>query len=278
MRRYPSVISDPKDETIKRLNDELMMLRYELISVAPQEAGLLLGSYYKCKSRSEIHHWLNDIAEQISAMAKPLPKYQNSVWGERGNCPLCGSGGNSFNDEGFALPEGLRRHLVGFGNAHHCVITKAARDLARQYGHDQFAALEEQERLDKLDELASRRKIETVYQTSPLNEPLLMSEHIWSSENVRNPDQLIWAEDRLLDLGFQKQINGNIEAWTDEHEKWVVYADHRQVGRINFTAWKKPLPKRTPSNTYKYRLNYFHLLDSWKKNLKEKYEKRLPEN
>jgi hypothetical protein len=103
-----------------------------------------------------------------------------------------------------------------------------------------------------------------------------MDEDVYSVEGARTSEQMLFATKRLEELGLEKRFASNVEAWVDERPHWIVYADPRTSGRIDFTVWKKPLPKRRPVRSYNYRIQSFYLLDSWKNDLKKKYESRLP--
>lgn len=275
MRPYPALVENDKDRLIQKLKDELWMLRRSLINLPPYELAQILGSYRDCLSSKETHQWIDHIAEKIGAHAEPL-KSEVPVWGSRANCPLCGLGADSPYQEGFALPEGLRRHLVGYGNTHQCLFTETARYLARDYWKDKFSESDRKEREAEQQEIAKRRAKETLYQLDPFDNGHLLDEEFWLSEKPRDAKELDWAESRLRTLGFEKRVDGNVQSWIDDQEHYVVYADLRSAGRINFLVWKKPLPKRSPANTYRYRICQFYLLDSWKNDLGSKYESRLP--
>ncbi|WAB92725.1 hypothetical protein OSS47_01690 [Pseudomonas citronellolis] len=275
MRQHSTLVESDKDKIIDRLRDDLWMLRSNLIHLLPYETVQILSSYHGCLSRKDTYQWLDQISEKIIAYAQPL-ETKASGWGSRANCPLCGRGADSPYQEGFALPEGLRRHLVGYGNTHQCLFTEVAEYLARDHWRDKFAESERLEREAEQKELVERRSKEALYQLDPFDGGHLLDEGISYGEKPRHAEDLDWAESRLHFLGMEKKINGNIQSWVDDRETFVVYADVRSAGRINFSVWKKPLPKRPPSNTYRYRLGYFYLLDNWKNNLKSKYESRLP--
>ncbi|QIQ21004.1 hypothetical protein [Zophobihabitans entericus] len=188
---------------------------------------------------------------------------------------MCHSNGSSTLREGFAFPEGLRRHLLGEGKAHQCLFIKVAKDIAWSHWNKKFAESDRQEREEERQQLARRRQTEALYKTSPFEEVLI--DNGWSFNAKRNKEQLTFAEERLSQIGFTKITGGNIQAWVQEHEKYIVYADWRISRSITFSVWKKPLPKKQPFNTYKYKLKEFYLLDEWKHDLVEKYKKRLPD-
>lgn len=98
---------------------------------------------------------------------------------------------------------------------------------------------------------------------------------MWPSNKPRCADELKWSDNRLHILGFKKRIINNLQSWVDGREHYIVYADQRLVGRINFSIWKKPLPKRPTTNIYRYKKGQFYLLDTWKNDLQSKYESRL---
>jgi hypothetical protein len=74
------------------------------------------------------------LVEHLLGHAKPQPWQEMrgvSSISDRARCPLCGgSSDNPHGEEGFAYPEGLRRHLAGSYNARQCNVVKAAVDLA----------------------------------------------------------------------------------------------------------------------------------------------------
>ncbi|MCL2125514.1 MAG: hypothetical protein FWH33_05940 [Oscillospiraceae bacterium] len=126
--------------------------------------------------------------------------------------------------------------------------------------------------LQKQQDLQVRRKNESLFKITPFEE-VLYDEYL-NDKIPRNEDQLNWAEHRLSELGFLKNTEDRRISWLDEHESYVVYADLRANGRIDFSVWKKPLPKKT-TKSYKHRVLSFYFLDTWKNKLKQKYEAQL---
>jgi hypothetical protein len=252
------------------------MARYTLLRTLPEDMHRLLTSYYDCETREESWDWLDRVAEVVMDMAQPLPGTVGSWDGERGMCPLCGGGSDSYYEQGFKLPEGLRRHLVGYGRTRQCAFTETAHKLALDDWFERFHEAEENQRVERENQKQQRRTIETTYQVDPFGPPKLIDEDAYSFEKARTTEQMLFARKRMGDLGLEKRFESNVETWVDERPNWIVYADPRTSGRINFTVWKKPLPKRRPANSYKYRIESFYLLDSWKNDLKRKYESRLP--
>ena len=61
--------------------------------------------------------------------------------GDRAYCPLCGgSSQNFYGGEGYAYPDGLRRHLESSYNAHRCAIVGLCRENVRMEQESQELA------------------------------------------------------------------------------------------------------------------------------------------
>lgn len=264
------------ENEIRRLKNDLYMARRAVIGLMPPDIGPLLRGYYPCASREEGARWFDDLVDVLidRAGSAALPA---SAWGERRTlCPLCNRGSDSPYVEGYALPEGLRRHLTGWGNTHHCVVMEIVSKLAYEHWHERFGEAERRARQAEQDALAERRRTETAYRTSPVGEPKLVDEGAYSWSPARTPDQLAWAEERLKELGMRCVVAGNVRCWLDERNDYVVYADPRHAGRINFEVWRRPLPKGTGRQLrLSHRRGHFYLLDSWKKDLASKYRQRV---
>ncbi|HEX7803887.1 MAG TPA: hypothetical protein VF471_14145 [Pseudoxanthomonas sp.] len=252
------------------------MARYTLLNRLPPELYQLLSSYRNCEARSDTYRWLDIVAESILGHVQPLSGATSHSSNGRAMCPLCGDGANSYYEQGFSFPEGLRRHLVGYGNTHQCVFTDTAMKLASNDWKDRFSEEEENKRVEMEEKAQARRKVERMYRIDPLTQPKLADEGMFYGSVARTPQQMESTRNRMASLGLKCVVDGNVEAWVDDRDAWVVYADPRGEGRIDFTVWKKPLPKRTSANNYKYHVASFHILDSWKNELKKKYESRLP--
>lgn len=261
------------DKTIQNLKDEIWQTRYSLLSLVPEPYHKILTNYY-FQTREERYQWINETIQEILDLTQPIDKYKDS-YSPRAYCPLCKQKNSSwYGEEGFTFPEGLRRHLVGFGRTHQCVVTETAHKLALDYWHEKFAEIEEQDRIEKNKKLKKRKQVEELYKISPYDEALLLDESLW--QEPRNSQQLEWAIERLNGLGFTKYQENNMISWTNEYENWIVYADIRKKGRIEFIVWKKPILKKNPINSYKQRISQFYLLDTWKNDLKLKFSSRLP--
>lgn len=136
-RRTPFNPFEQHDREVKRLKDELYEARSALVGLMPHEARIILWSYLNIQTAEEWYRWPDETAEKIGDLCTDVTqrKYEGYIYEQRAKCPLCGDGPQSFYDgnSGFKLPEGLRRHLVGYGNARECPVFGAARALARDF-------------------------------------------------------------------------------------------------------------------------------------------------
>ena len=129
------------DPRIRQLETDLFYARCALVDLMPEAVRKILGSYRTVKTTQDWFGWSTRAAEQIAELAENVVQrtYQgHPVDAPRAKCPLCGAGPQSFYDDhlGFALPEGLVRHLTGGSNARQCPVFGAAYALARDYIRD----------------------------------------------------------------------------------------------------------------------------------------------
>jgi len=273
-----AVIVDPYEKEISALSNKLREARYTILSLMPKAAQEALKSYLSCESRQETHGWVNRTAETIVSLAHILPPEEGSYFSNRACCPLCGGESSSPYERGFTVPEGLRRHLIGWGNTRPCEVLEAAFALANEYWHEKFHAEEQIEKAQKEERRRQRKASEVLYRTTPDREPELIDEGSIFRGPFRNESELAWAEQRLAYLGFQFTCEDNVKAYTSERGDWLVYADPRVKGKIEFRAYKKPLPKKARGSHIRRGVSRsFYLLDSWKNDIRGKYESRLME-
>ena len=119
---------------IRRLEDELFFAREAIIHLVPPAAREVLIGHRRCQSREELLRWFPLAAETIVEMADavPPPTCQGyPIDHARAKCPLCGQGPESPYYQGYALPEGLTRHLRGTHRSRQCDVFGAAEALAR---------------------------------------------------------------------------------------------------------------------------------------------------
>lgn len=261
------------EEQIKKLEQELCSARYAILGLAPAAYRQVLTSYYHCNDRSESYHWLGSVAEQIIETVEPLPDEKESFFGARAYCPLCGEGTSSAYERGYALPEGLRRHLTGWGKSQICAVMEAAHQLALDHFHDEFSADDEAHRLEQQKRKNERMQSEILIRTGPTSEPELLDETGYFGE-PRNKIEWIKAESRLVELGFQMSEEERVRQYVFDAEGYGVYADPRSNKEIEFRVYRKPFPKRM-SRTRVRRYSRFVIKDSWKNDIQGKFQARL---
>ncbi|MGE3488334.1 MAG: hypothetical protein AB7L09_26840 [Nitrospira sp.] len=125
----------------EKLRNELSLARMALIGIASPEFQDLFHGIFSCKRREEAYEWQRFATEKIIERVKPRPASEMGDVphnGPRAYCPMCGgSSGNIYQIQGFAHPEGLRRHLEGSFNARQCVAMKAALAIAIEATEDE---------------------------------------------------------------------------------------------------------------------------------------------
>jgi hypothetical protein len=268
-RHHETLIPNVYERRIEKLEEDLRASRETILAILPEKLSTQLRSYYSCENREETYAWTVRVQEEILAAAKVVEK----IYRAEALCPLCGDGANNHYREGFSFPLGLERHLTGRGNAPRCAVMDAAMALARDYWERQFSAAEVAEKDNKRREKIARAKTDMVYRYDLFDPPELIDEISPFSE-PRTPEQMQWAEDRLKDLGFDIRTDGNVRSYIIDAESHVVYADPRVVKTIKFRVFKKPLPNRRLSRPGSS-CAHFDLQDSWKHDLRSKFEKRL---
>src|SRR2546430_17552179 len=119
------------------LRDELSRARSTVLQLMPERIRDILVSYHNCRSTSELREWQYKTAEKLVEVAESRPAHEMGAYASlspRALCPLCGgSSDNPGSALGFALPEGLLRHLVGSHNASPCPVLEVALSLCREH-------------------------------------------------------------------------------------------------------------------------------------------------
>jgi hypothetical protein len=166
------------------------------------------------------------------------------------------------------LPEGLRRHLVGYGKTAQCSIIFAARSLAGTAWNDRALPR------------SANAPTEPAYgQASVLGEPEIEERDdsrlpdevaLTDARPVDGPRSLAWAEQRLLNFGFQKidvdAAKDYVKTVTHEQGRFVVHADPRHARRIAFSISRAfPADHGRPKI-----LRRFNVSDFWVSHLREK--------
>lgn len=263
---------DSSNSEIEKLKRELADAREAVIEMTPDKVRTVLHGYLRCESRADANRWSGTAVDTLIDAAEVIPG--SGVFSDRANCPLCGYGGQGPYVDGFTVPEGLRRHLTGWGRVSQCTVMATVMKLAREHWNRKFHEVELEEEKVKHVKLAARLNSETLYKVSPFGEPVLASSD--SLSEARNEADLAWAEERLKSLGFKVMNEGRVRTYLDEHADYVVYADPRMKGDIKFTVHKLPFKKRSRRTNLIFG-GYFRLADSWKNELPQKYAKRLEE-
>jgi hypothetical protein len=131
-----SIFSD--EEIISDLRRDLDAAVRSIILLMPEDAQSILRSFYECESRDKTYRWRHLAALRVVHLAKPLPKGIHDSR-DRAYCPLCGEGALPPSAEGYAIPEGLRRHLFGWGGKQtQCSVFNTVELGARWYWSDKF--------------------------------------------------------------------------------------------------------------------------------------------
>jgi hypothetical protein len=255
------------EQTISHLQNELHRTRLSVMEMMPFEAQVILTSYHSCKSRQHTRLWPHIAATKIIELATILPPtiFDSS---KRAYCPLCGASGSNKYSPGFSVPEGLRRHLLGWSNSSICPMFDIVLRMANEEWDKSFFETEEQERA----RIQERKKHETLYKAAPKDEPKLLDEGFSLFQRPRTLKELPWAEARLATLGFLTLTEDRVRWYIDERERFVVYADPCEHGQISFRVYAKPVPKRGHTS----QISDFRLFDRWKNDIRRKYEARLP--
>lgn len=267
-------MKDARDARISELEQALWIAREAIIHLAPDEYRDLLQSFHSCETMSETFSWSDSVAEKIVEQVKPIANPNRpDVFSARACCPLCRDGAQNFNEQGFKLPEGLRRHLVGYGGIRQCVVLEAATSLARNRWHSKFSESEAKEATLKNLATQARRKTETLFVVGPTEDALLADEGLYfrKARPAQGDFSLHWAEQRLYGLGFQIGNDGNRRSYTKlvktPEGDFVVFADPRQIGEIHFRVFDVVVRNGKKAGLT---LHTFGIRDSWKNNLDAK--------
>lgn len=214
-----------------------------MLDLMTVEAQRILRTYYDCVRVDDTYRWVHEIADDLIALAKPHPRLPHML-GDRANCPLCGGQAQTPFERGFAIPDGLRWHLEGSHKCHRCPVIDAAVGIADGYWDEQFQPRGSVAREAQEAALEKRRKNEDQYQIHPYVPARLLDEGLRRGE-FRQYEDLVWAEERLLTLGFRTPA-GRLRTYTRETMNAVVYADPRQNRYIVFAVFLKPFEPELP--------------------------------
>lgn len=274
-QRWRNDWGDEGSNLVAQLRSELANARWAIIGLMPEAAQRLLEGFLSCSTRQESYLWRDEVVDQIVGLAEMIPGAVDTFESRRAYCPLCRGGARVVYERGFSVPEGLRRHLIGWGHTRQCDVMKAVMDLAHEHWNEKFRPAEDAEQEQRRLQLLQRRKVETRYCVEPAGEPQLIDEELYG-RLARDEAGLSWAEGRLAELGFAVANNADVKSYVSDHTDFVVFADPRGKGEIRFLVYRKPVPTK-PARNGRHRpcVGSFFLLDSWKHDIRQKYQSRL---
>lgn len=136
------IIVNLYEQELYKLRSDLYIARLAIIELMPADVQSILTNYYPCSSREDAVRWTHNTAEKIVKLADVRSSEEmgdGRNLSPRAFCPLCGQESSTpFMLRGFAIPEGLLRHLLGSHNSHQCNVFKAAEALGREYLAEKF--------------------------------------------------------------------------------------------------------------------------------------------
>jgi hypothetical protein len=240
---------------------ELRYARQAILDLMPDASARLLASYvqYPAEAHDE---WLSRTVDSLvdTAAALPRPTAMSPSGVERVFCPLCRHGQQDPYAQGFAHPDGLRRHLMGSGAGRRCRVLDAAHALATEHWSGvQHSAP---------PRAAEPSNVAWRYQTGPECDGQLLSDH---SSQPRSEHELAAAVHRLTQLGFVcLRTERSVVSYTRAIDGHVIYADPRAAGAIWFHCYHRR-PGMTPRG-WEQRFPSFKLRDSWNLAVFDKFE------
>jgi hypothetical protein len=268
------------DDRIKRLENELWDARHAIIMLAPDQFHEILrgydvvegGAIRSIEARQDLHQWQLDLYSVVIEAAERMTRPENKtswMYEHRVACPLCRSrGSGAFYMDGWKVPGGLQMHREGAGRTEHCSVTHAAHRLLLDQHRRKFEVIELAER----QRLADRKKIEPVILIHPDQAPELLFEPPYSFKTFRTPEQLPVIENRLRELGFEIERNGNVVTYRLlRGDKWMVLADPRTLNQFEFRLFKRS--GKYQWNGLRKGPRYFRLREA--KNWPEKFQQWL---
>lgn len=115
------------EEPCSTLRKELAECRRALVSALPEGPRRITREVLRSPGAKGFDQWRNGVVEQVLRLAdenkRPLPLNRKNQRRFTARCPLCHRGSrNHPNTWGFALPAGLRRHLLGIHPADECEV------------------------------------------------------------------------------------------------------------------------------------------------------------
>jgi len=120
---------EPLARRIDKLELELYVARRTLINRLSLGIQELLVHIPRSLTFGEAYDWFEEAMLDVVDMAELIPESERTDTtynGDRARCPLCGDSANDYYNpnNGFAFPEGLRRHLMGANNTNQCEVSR----------------------------------------------------------------------------------------------------------------------------------------------------------
>jgi hypothetical protein len=131
------------ESTVRDLERELYFARQGTIDLMPAYVRDVLMTLYGCRSRQDAFEWRDRTVQVVVALAEKTAEADRFNAPDRAFCPLCNGGSSAPGQRGYALPAGLRRHLLGELNMSQCVVMRAAFALAFSCAEDPSPKLRE---------------------------------------------------------------------------------------------------------------------------------------
>lgn len=132
MKRRPPPLDD-RDVRIRNLEDDLYMARQAIINLMPEHIRSVLAASTWCETVDEVLDWERWAVDRFLDFVELLPGHERDEFPRyrRANCPLCRGEASTPYNRGYAVPEGLTRHLRGSHGNHRCDVVDAAYQQAR---------------------------------------------------------------------------------------------------------------------------------------------------
>ena len=240
----------------------------------PENVQRVLYSYRQCKTSEEGQNWRYNIIADLVDIAEALPPKTYASLG-RGVCPLCKRGPASAYYDGFTLPEGLRRHLEGYGNTQRCDVFSVLLSDINERLHAMFDEEDRIKEIEAKELIKKRMATEILYKLGPDSDPVLIDGLFCS--RCRSHEELKYAEDRLDKLGFAMTASDNVKSYTRQYGDSIVYADPRQKGKIVFYVFLAERSGVKKKKTLRMSYQAYSIPDTWKHYIRDKYNARLVE-
>lgn len=128
--------TDPRDARIRELESDLFFARVALFNRLDERLQDIINTMPIDATFSEVYRWFEGAMSDVIDLAEPLSAEERTDTthnGDRARCPLCGDSANDYYNpnNGFAYPQGLRRHLLGTHNNTQCEVSKQILSQAR---------------------------------------------------------------------------------------------------------------------------------------------------